>query len=102
VHKDLLVNAWYMGGVDVIDFTNPRAPKEVAFYDLAPFGPTGSDNWSAYAYQGPRFKTGPGVPVYASDGVHNPNSARGFVVFRARVGRPNATVDHLNPQTMDG
>jgi hypothetical protein len=102
VHKDLLVNAWYMGGVDVIDFTNPRAPKEVAFYDLAPFGPTGSDNWSAYPYQGPRFKTGPGVPVYASDGVHNPNSARGFVVFRARVGRPSATVDHLNPQTMDG
>jgi hypothetical protein len=102
VRKDLLVNAWYMGGVDVIDFTNPRAPKEVAFYDLAPFGPTGSDNWSAYPYQGPRFKTGPGVPVYASDGVHNPNSARGFVVFRARVGRPSATVDHLNPQTMDG
>jgi hypothetical protein len=44
VHKDLLVNAWYMGGVDVIDFTNPRAPKEFAFYDMAPSGPTGSDN----------------------------------------------------------
>lgn len=44
VQKDLLVNAWSMGGVDVIDFTNPRAPKEVAFYDMAPFGPTGSDN----------------------------------------------------------
>jgi hypothetical protein len=101
VHKDLLVNAWYMGGVDVIDFSNPRAPKEVAFYDLAPLGPLGSDNWSAYPYQGPTFKTGPGVPVYASDGVHNPDSARGFVVFRARVGRPNATFDHLNPQTMD-
>jgi hypothetical protein len=59
VHKDLLVNAWYMGGVDVIDFTNPRAPKEVAFYDIAPSGPTGSDNWSASPYQGPTFQTGP-------------------------------------------
>ena len=80
----------------------PARPREVAFYDMAPFGPTGSDNWSACPYQGPTFRSGPGVPVYASDGVHNPNSARGFVVFRARVGRPSATVDHLNPQTMDG
>ena len=28
----LLVNAWYTGGVDVIDFSNPRAPKEVAYF----------------------------------------------------------------------
>jgi len=101
-NRDLLVNAWYMGGVDVIDFSNPSNPKEIAFYDMAPFGATGSDNWSAYSYVGPKFGTGPGIPIYASDGVHNPNSARGFVVFRARVGRPSATVDHLNPQTMDG
>jgi hypothetical protein len=24
-----------------------------------------------------------------------------FVAYRVRVGRPNATFDHLNPQTMD-
>jgi hypothetical protein len=64
--------------IQVIDFTNPRAPTEVAFYDMAPFGPTGSDNWSAYPYQGPTFKTEPGVPVYASDGVHNPNLPGGL------------------------
>jgi hypothetical protein len=86
-HKDLLVNAWYMGGVSVIDFSKPRKLKEIAFYDMAPDGPTGSDNWSAYSYVGPRFRTGPGIPIYASDGVHNPNSARGFVVFRANVGK---------------
>jgi hypothetical protein len=102
VNRDLLVNAWYMGGVDVIDFTNPRSLKEVAFYDMAPFGPTGSDNWSAYPYTGPKFRTGPGIPVYASDGVHNPDSARGFMVFRAQVQKPGGRlVDHLNPQTMD-
>jgi hypothetical protein len=101
-HRDLLVNAWYMGGVNVIDFSNPRAPKEIAFYDMAPFGPTGSDNWSAYSYVGPRFRRGPGIPVYASDGVHNPNSARGFVVFRANIGRPaGRALDHLNPQTQE-
>jgi hypothetical protein len=42
----LSVNAWCMGGVDIIDFTSKTDPKEVAFFDLNPDGPTGSDNWS--------------------------------------------------------
>jgi hypothetical protein len=99
--KDLLVNAWYMGGVDVINFDNPRQPKEVAFYDMAPDGPTGSDNWSAYSYVGPKFRKGPGIPIYASDGVHNPDSARGFLVFRTNVGKSGGGLDHLNPQTQE-
>jgi hypothetical protein len=99
VGRDLLVNAWYMGGVDVIDFSNPSSPKEIAFYDMAPDGRLGSDNWSAYSYVGPRFRTGRGIPIYASDGVHNPDSARGFVVFRANVGKAGGALDHLNPQT---
>jgi hypothetical protein len=100
--RDLLVNAWYMGGVNVVDFTKPKAPREVAFYDMAPNGPTGSDNWSAYAYAGPLFRKGrPGIPIYASDGVHNPDTAKGFVVFRADVGRPVSVLDHLNPQTQE-
>jgi hypothetical protein len=65
IQRDLLVNAWYTGGVDVIDFTNPTRLKEVAYYDMK--RPTGS--WSAYPYTGPLFKNGPGVPVYVSDGV---------------------------------
>lgn len=100
--RDLLVNAWYMGGVNVIDFSDPRVLKEIAHYDMAPAGPTGSDNWSAYPYTGPLFRTGPGIPVYASDGVHNPDTGRGLVVFRANIGKPGShVVDHLNPQTMD-
>jgi hypothetical protein len=101
VGRDLLVNAWYMGGVDVVDFSNPSAPKEVAFYDMAPPGPLGSDNWSAYSYVGPRFRRGSGIPIYASDGVHHPDSARGFVVFRANVGKSGTALDHLNPQTQE-
>ena len=101
-NRDLLVNAWYMGGVDVIDFSRPRRLKEIAYYDMAPEGPTGSDNWSAYPYTGPLFRRGRGIPVYASDGVHNPDTARGFMVFRTLVGKPGgARLDHLNPQTMD-
>jgi hypothetical protein len=99
--RDLLVNAWYMGGVNVVDFSNPAAPKEVANYDIAPAGPTGSDNWSAYSYVGPKFLTGPGIPIYASDGVHNPNSAKGLLVFRANVGKVRGALTHLNPQTQE-
>jgi len=102
VNRDLLVNAWYTGGVDVIDFSHPRDPTEIAHYDIAGPGPAGSDNWSAYPYMGPKFPTGLGIPVYASDGVHTPDTARGFVVFRALLPRPGGRlVDHLNPQTID-
>jgi hypothetical protein len=100
INGDLLVNAWYTGGVDVIDFSDPTVLKEVAFYKFA--GIFGSDNWSAYPYTGPLF-SGPGIPIYASDGVEEPNSARGTVVFRASLPKPGKTgqVDHLNPQTID-
>jgi hypothetical protein len=107
INRDLLVNAWYTGGVDVIDFTNPTKLREIAFYDIAGPGPAGSDNWSAYPYQGPRFRGGgrasvrPGVPIYASDGVRTPDAARGLEVFQPHFGRPAETFDHLNPQTMD-
>jgi hypothetical protein len=99
--KDLLVNAWYMGGVDVVDFSDPTAPQEAAFYDIAPFGNTGSDNWAAYSYLGPTFSGGSGIPIYASDGVHNPDTAKGLLVFRAKVGKAKGGRDHLNPQTQD-
>lgn len=103
IERDLLVNAWYSGGVNVIDFSDPTRLEELAYYDIAGAGRTGSDNWSAYPYTGPLFGQGPGIPVYASDGVGAPDAAKGFVVFRTLVEKPgrHARVDHLNPQTMD-
>ena len=49
------------------------------------------------------FKTGAGIPVYASDGVENNALAEGMVVYRTiiqKIGKLGR-VDHLNPQTMD-
>jgi hypothetical protein len=101
IERDLLVNAWYTGGMDVIDFTNPTRLKEIAYYD--PARVTGT--WSAYPYTGPLFKRGPGkVPIYTSDGVEDPPNALGMVVYRVKgIPRPGrkGLVDHLNPQTMD-
>ena len=99
IKRDLLVNAWYTGGMDVIDFTKPTRLKEIAYYDPA----QNSGTWSAYPYTGPMFKTGPGLPVYATDGVTNNALAEGMVVYRTIMERPGKKqrVDHLNPQTMD-
>jgi hypothetical protein len=98
IQRDLLVNAWYTGGVDIIDFTQPTRLKEIAYYDPQ----QDSGTWSAYPYTGPQFKTGPGIPIYATDGVENNAIAEGMVVYRAIVQKPGSrVVDHLNPQTMD-
>jgi hypothetical protein len=99
IRRDLLVNAWYTGGADVIDFTRPTRLREIAHYDPARI----SGTWSAYPYTGPVFRRGPGQPVYASDGVTNNALAQGMVVYRTRVQQPTRRnrVDHLNPQTMD-
>jgi hypothetical protein len=99
IERDLLVNAWYTGGADVIDFTNPTSLREIAYYDPQ----QDSGTWSAYPYTGPMFPTGSGIPVYASDGVENNALAEGMVVYRTLIEGPGAdgVVDHLNPQTMD-
>ena len=98
IKRDLLVDAWYTGGVDVIDFSKPTRLKEIAYYD--PARQTGT--WSAYPYTGPLFATGPGLPIYTSDGVELNAEAQGMVAYRGILPKVGShTVDHLNPQTME-
>ncbi|MGH3646678.1 MAG: hypothetical protein ACRDTM_05840 [Micromonosporaceae bacterium] len=96
----LSVNAWYMGGMNVIDWTDPANPVEVAYYDIAPAGATGSDNWSAYWYEGPSLP-GDSLTIYGTDGVHNPATGRGFQVFRVDLAADEVNLGHLNPQTQE-
>ncbi|HEU4544395.1 MAG TPA: hypothetical protein VFR23_24910, partial [Jiangellaceae bacterium] len=99
INDDLLVNAWYTGGANVIDFSDASKPREVAYYDPQ----RNSGTWSAYPYTGPLYRSGPGIPVYASDGVTNNGLAQGMVVYRTLVQKPGKphVLDHMNPQTMD-
>ena len=99
--RDLLVNAWYMGGVDVIDFTDESNPVEVAYYDQAPEGATGSDNWSAYWYENPASTTANGLSIYATDGIHNPSTGDGFESYRGNVQAKELTLPYFNPQTQE-
>ncbi len=53
--RDIEVQAWYQGGVSVIDFTDAAHPTEIAYFDRGPIDPNmlvlGGD-WSAYWYNG--------------------------------------------------
>ena len=53
--RDIEVQAWYQGGVSVMDFTDPSHPFEIAYFDRGPIDPKmlvlGGD-WSAYWYNG--------------------------------------------------
>src|SRR5579871_2627948 len=67
--RDIEVQAWYQGGISVVDFTDPANPFEIAYFDRGAIDPNmlvlGGD-WSAYWYNG---------YVYASE------IARGLDVF---------------------
>ena len=67
--RDIEVQAWYQGGISVMDFTDAEHPVEIAYYDRGPIDPKtlvlGGD-WSAYWYNG---------RIYASE------IARGLDIF---------------------
>ncbi len=67
--RDIAVQAWYQGGISVMDFTDADHPREIAYFDRGPIDPKmlilGGD-WSAYWYNG---------HIYASE------IARGLDVF---------------------
>ncbi len=67
--RDIEVQAWYQGGISVMDFTDAAHPFEIAYFDRGPIDPNmlvlGGD-WSAYWYNG---------RIYASE------IARGLDIF---------------------
>lgn len=53
--KDIMVQAWYQGGVSVWDFTDSDGPKEIAYFERGPLGRSEGmlgGSWSAYYYNG--------------------------------------------------
>ena len=81
--RDLEVQAWYQGGISVMDFTDAAHPVEIAYFDRGPIDPNllvlGGD-WSAYWYNG---------RIYASE------IARGLDIFEL------TPTDHLTQNEID-
>jgi len=67
--RDIEVQAWYQGGISIMDFTDASHPVEIGYFDRGPITPNmlvlGGD-WSSYWYNG---------YIYASE------IARGLDVF---------------------
>ncbi|MCG8919226.1 hypothetical protein L6E12_25935 [Actinokineospora sp. PR83] len=88
--RDIMVQAWYMGGVQIIDFTDSTAPKEIGFFERGPAADPDESGgvWSAYYYNG---------YIYASD------LGKGFDVLRIDDPRTDLAKFHrsteLNVQT---
>jgi len=58
--RDIFVQAWYQGGISVIDFTDSARPVEIAYFDRGPIDPehlVGGGYWSAYWYRGDIYGT---------------------------------------------
>jgi hypothetical protein len=68
--RDIMVQAWYQGGLSVFDFTDSTKPVEIAFFDRGPLDAkqlmTGG-YWSTYWYNG---------------NIYGTEIARGIDVFR--------------------
>jgi hypothetical protein len=68
--RDIMVQAWYQGGLSVFDFTDPAKAVEIAFFDRGPVDATRlitAGYWSTYWYNG---------HIYGAE------IARGLDVFR--------------------
>jgi len=53
--RDIEVQAWYQGGISVMDFTDPEKPFEIAYFDRGPIDSKTlvlGGEWSAYWYNG--------------------------------------------------
>ena len=53
--RDVMVQAWYQGGISVFDWTDPKNIKEIAFFDRGPVDSTRftmGGSWSVYWYNG--------------------------------------------------
>ncbi|MEV7616273.1 hypothetical protein [Streptomyces sp. NPDC089799] len=87
--RDIMVQAWYQGGLSVWDFTDSAKPKEIAFFERGPLDPAAlslGGSWSAYYYNGHIYSNdiAKGLDVLRIDDWRT-ESARGVWLDRLNV-----------------
>jgi hypothetical protein len=81
--RDIMVQAWYQGGLSMFDFTDSAHPVEIGFFDRGPIDPKQlmiGGYWSTYWYNG---------AIYGSE------IARGIDIFRLKPS------EHLSQNEID-
>lgn len=99
--RDIFVQAWYQGGISVIDFTDATNPKEIAYFDRGPIDKEQlvlGGYWSAYWYKGRIYATEitRGLDVFALE----PSS----FLTREEIAAAEGAIypgDAFNPQTQN-
>jgi hypothetical protein len=95
--RDIMVQAWYQGGVAVFDFTDPAHAKEIAYFDRGPIDSSKlviGGYWGGYYYNGYIYgsEIARGLDVFkltpTADLTQNEIDAANLVRF-----------DRLNPQS---
>ncbi|HSE69503.1 MAG TPA: hypothetical protein VLA97_02015 [Nocardioidaceae bacterium] len=89
--RDIMVQAWYQGGISVFDFTDSANPVEIAWFDRGPLSEEQlivGGSWSAYWYNG---------HIYSND------IQKGFDVLALEDDRTDGArrvrMDVFNPQS---
>jgi hypothetical protein len=81
--RDIMVQAWYQGGLSVFDFTDSARPFEIAFFDRGPIDGkqlVSGGYWSTYWYNG---------------NIYGAEISRGIDIFRLRPS------EHLTQNEID-
>jgi uncharacterized protein (DUF305 family) len=97
--RDLFAQAWYQGGLSVMDFTDSANPKEIAYFDRGPIDAKQmvlGGYWSVYWYKGHLYGTEitRGIDVFALKAGDELTEAE---IAAAKAARYED--DRFNPQT---
>lgn len=94
--RDIMVQAWYQGGISIFEFTDPENPVEIAFHDRGPIDSLRMQmggSWSVYWYNGAIYSSeiARGLDVYEL-------VPSGFISQNEIDAARTVTFDQLNPQ----
>jgi hypothetical protein len=81
--RDIMVQGWYQGGIDVIDFSDPDHPYELAYFDRGPVdAPPAPGDTAGGAVSRQRGTIGGSWGAYYWNGlVYSSELARGFDIL---------------------
>ena len=94
--REVMVQAWYQGGVSIFDWTDPAKPFEIAFHDRGPLDATrlrSAGSWSVYWYNGVIVSSEISRGLDIFDLVANPNLTQNEIDASKTV-----KLDYWNPQ----